>query len=427
MAHLYLSGKRMKIPPFPHHKVFIQRASKYFFAKSPLEHFTLGNGAAVRETLQSLKNGCFIPRGLLMDPTTACNLHCTGCWAADYDRHQSLSYDKLHDILNQAESLGIEECLMTGGEPMLRKEDILRLARAHRRTIFGIFTNGQLVDEAFVDAISELGNVNLFLSIEGWKQQTDARRGEGVYDRVVHTMDLLRSRDIAFGISVCYTAQNVEVVSSDAFLDFCREKGAWFGWLFQYLPIGSDADLSLAVSPDQRSTAMRAFETYSHRHGMLLIDFWNLGHLIFGCIGAGTGFVHINANGDVEPCAFCHYSDANIHQVTLKEALQSPFFQRFRAAQPFSKNPLLCCPLRNADGTLAEIVRTSGAHSTHAGVPETAEALAEKMRPLHEAWEPVADALFSAFPAKRKRNVKTYQAYLRWKRRKIDSLPVRQT
>ena len=420
MPSMLISGRREHIPPFPHHKAFIHRAAQYFFAASPAVHLYQGDFATFRETARSLGNRCFIPRALLLDPTTACNLRCKGCWAADYRPGTELSFEKLDDILSQAEALGIEECLMTGGEPLLRKADILRLAARHRRTHFGLFTNGLLVDEAFVGEMARLENLNVFLSIEGWREQTDDRRGDGVFDRVVRAMDLLRSRGIAFGFSACYTAANVDVVTSDAFLDFLREKGAWFGWLFQYLPIGSGADPTLVCPPDKRAMAMERFSAYSRRHGMPLIDFWNLGHLIFGCIGAGTGFVHINAAGDVEPCAFCHYSDANLHETTLKEALQSPFFRRFRAAQPFNGNPLRCCPLQSATDTLDRIVRETGARSTHNGVAESPAELGKKTHPVDEAWMPVADRIHQGFPDRVKRNVKTYRAYLAWKKRRID-------
>ena len=37
--------------------------------------------------------GCNVPWIVLMDPTSACNMHCTGCWAAEYGHKQNLSYE----------------------------------------------------------------------------------------------------------------------------------------------------------------------------------------------------------------------------------------------------------------------------------------------------------------------------------------------
>lgn len=412
MAWLTVSGRREFIPPFPHHKVLIHRSRHYFFAKSPLENLLLGNAVAVRETLSSLRHDCFVPRALLLDPTNGCNLRCAGCWSADYDRSASLSYGMLDDILTQSEALGIEECMMSGGEPLLRRNDILKLCAGHRKTIFGLYTNGMLVDESLVDEMARLGNLNLFLSLEGWKEETDARRGEGVFDKVMSAMDLLRSRRIGFAFSLCYHRGNYRTIASEEYLDFLREKGAWFGWLFQYVPVGSGADPFLACTGEERACVRKRISDYSRKHGMVLIDFWNNGHLTFGCVGAGSGFVHINAQGDVEPCAFCHYSDANLHDMSLMEALRSPFFQKFRQAQPFDANPLLGCPLMNKPDKLAEIVQATGARSTHAGNPESVTELAAKTKPLNDAWAPVANQLYQDFPKHVKRNLKAFTGYL---------------
>ncbi len=423
MASMWINGKKEKIPPFPHHKEYIYRGKQYFFAKSPLEFLFLGRGIAIRETIRSIRRKTFIPRDLLLDPTSSCNLHCKGCWAADYGKGKNISFEKLDDILTQAEALGIPDCMMSGGEPLLRKADIIRLCEKHRRMTFGAFTNGTLIDEAFAKDVARVSNMNLFLSIEGWREETDFRRGEGTYDKVIAAMDLLRKYGIAFAFSVCYHAKNYQTIASEEFLDFMREKGCWFGWLFQYVPIGSGADLSLVLSPDQREYVMQRIEAYSKKHKMVLIDFWNNGHLSFGCAGAGSGFVHINAKGDVEPCAFCHYSDANLYSTTLADALQSPFFRRFRKAQPFSDNPLRGCPLVSRPDLLDDMVNKCGAHSTHLTAPESVAELAEKTMPAAKAWEMTANRLFADFKPGRIRNFKLFLHYLAFKKRRIDRQP----
>ncbi len=404
MATLLVSGRRERIPPFPHHKDYVLRCRKFFFFRSPLEFLLIRRAIALREFFRGIRHGFVIPRELLLDPTSACNLRCHGCWAADYQAGSQLSFEKLDDILSQAEALGIPDCLMSGGEPLLRKADILQLCRRHRRMTFGLFTNGTLVDEALADEMVRLGNLNLFLSIEGWREETDARRGEGVYDRVLAAMDLLRSRNIGFAFSICYHAKNYETVCSDAYLDFLREKGCWFGWMFQYIPVGRDADLSLCCTPEQRDHVRRRVQDYVRRHGMVIIDFWNNGHLATGCVGAGSGFVHINARGDVEPCAFCHYSDSNLHEKTLAEALRSPFFRRFRRAQPFSGNPLRSCPIMDHPQVLSSLVAASGAASTHLDRPESPEELACKTGPLAEAWAPQAEAIYAGLSERERQN-----------------------
>ena len=216
-------------------------------------------------------------------------------------------------------------------------------------------------------------------------------------------MDLLKKHDIGFGFSACYHSGNYHIVASDAFLDFMQEKGAWFGWLFNYLPIGSNADMSLCCSPEQRAYVLRKIADYSARTNYTLIDFANHGHKAFGCVAAGSDFAHINANGDLEPCAFCHYSDVNVNNTSLVEALQSPFFRKFREAKPFSDNLLRPCPLVDVPDAIARLTFDETVHSTHLNCAETGEELANKTRKLSEQWKPLADSLFETMPYNEKR------------------------
>jgi hypothetical protein len=211
-------------------------------------------------------------------------------------------------------------------------------------------------------------------------------------------MDLMKARDIGFGFSSCYHSKNYRTIASDEFLDFMQEKGAWFGWLFNYLPIGSDADVSLCCQAEERAYVMQKVDAYSAEHQYTLIDFANSGHKAIGCVAAGNDFAHINAHGDLEPCAFCHYSDVNIHDVSLQEALGSPFFKKFRAAKPFSENFLKPCPMLDVPEAIVRLTADTHVRSTHLAHPETAGELASKTRPLAGKWGPVADGIFSSKP-----------------------------
>lgn len=391
MRYLLVNGEKRKIPPFPHHKDYVYRCSRFFEAKSLMSFMSIANFVAFREIRNCRKFRCGIPRDILIDPTNACNLRCKGCWAGDYDWKQQLSYEKLDAVMTEAEKLGTLDILMTGGEPMMRKDDILRLAGAHRHLYFGIFTNATLIDEAFVLRMRELGNVSVFVSIEGFREDTDFRRGAGTYDKVVQAMQLLKKHDIGFGFSLCYHSKNAEAVTGDVFLDFLREQGAWFGWAFAYRPIGNNADLSLCLDAAGREAARNRLTDYSRRHDFTIIDLFNSGHKAYGCVGAGSGYIHVTANGDVEPCAFCHYSDANLKDMSLQQSLQSPFFRAFRKAQPFSDQVLRPCPMMDVPEAIVKLVEDHGAKSTHMASPETARAFADKVSPLAAEWQAYAD------------------------------------
>ena len=74
---------------------------------------------------------CNVPWAVLMDPTSACNLHCTGCWAAEYGNKLNLTYEEMDSIVTQSNEMGCYFFLFSGGEPLVRKADLIRLCEAH--------------------------------------------------------------------------------------------------------------------------------------------------------------------------------------------------------------------------------------------------------------------------------------------------------
>ncbi len=347
--------------------------------------------------------GCNCPWAILVDPTTACNLHCNGCWAAHYEgaRHQSLSYEELESIVSQGVDMGTFVYLFTGGEPLTRKGDIIRLCESHPDCYFSAFTNGTLVDERFADEMLHVRNFMPAFSIEGFEEATDARRGKGTFRKVCRAMDLLRERRLPFGASICYTSQNYDSVASDEFMRFLVDKGALFSWIFTYMPIGKDAPVELLATARQRAGMYhKVRDEWRKSLPIFLADFWNDGEYVGGCIAGGRRYLHINAAGDVEPCAFIHYSDSNIREKSLLECYQSPLFANYRACQPFNANMLRPCPLLDNPGALSQMVRAAGAHSTDYTAPEDPEEVEERCRATAWAWARASEPLWELSPKK---------------------------
>lgn len=340
------------------------------------------------------KYGCNIPFAILLDPTSACNLHCTGCWAAEYGNKLNMSYETLDSIVRQGKELGTYFYLYSGGEPLVRKADIIRLCETHPDCQFAAFTNGTLIDEAFADDMLRVKNFIPAISVEGFEHDTDSRRGAGTFNKVEKTMALLKAKRLPFGISCCYTSKNAGLIGSDEYFDQMIAWGAKFCWFFTYMPVGKEAVPELMASAEQRAYMYHQVRKFRETKPLFTLDFWNDGEFAGGCIAGGRAYLHINANGDMEPCAFIHYSDSNIREKTLLEALQSPLFMAYRKGQPFNDNHLRPCPLLDNPGALSEMVEASGAHSTDLQNPEDVHELSMKCRNAAGNWAPVADELW---------------------------------
>ncbi len=354
--------------------------------------------------------GAAVPWTILIDPTSACNLNCIGCWAGRYKKSDTLDIDTIDRVIKEANKMGIFFIVLSGGEPTCYP-DLFEIFRRHPDVGFMMYTNGTLIDDRMADQMLEVGNISPAISMEGFREATDARRGRGTYDKIMAAMDRLNSRGIIFGISLTVTRQNVDkIFGSDDFIDHVIDKGAVYGWSFHYIPIGKDTNLDMMITPEQRT--MLAFRVPELRTSkpFFLADFWNDGSFTGGCIAGGRRYFHINAKGDVEPCAFVHFAVDNIKGKSLREVLQNPLFKSYQKHQPFTDNMLTPCPIIDHPRELRTIVSESGAKPTHDGAESVLSGeIAEFLDNLSDKWEKKSRPIHEERTRKAEEAQKRYQ------------------
>ncbi len=361
------------------------------------------------------KYNCNIPWLILFDPTDACNMHCTGCWSGTYGHKNNLSFEDMDKIITEGKALGVHLYMLTGGEPLVRKKDILRLAEKHNDVELALYTNSTLIDEDFCKEVVRLGNIAFQLSIEGTPETNDARRGDGHYQAVMNAMDLFKKYGIVFGTSICYTRENIEAVTDEKFIRFIADKGARYGFFFHYMPVGKNAVPSLMPTVEQRKMIIEKLRYYRSDACDICfypMDFQNDGEYVGGCIAGGRNYFHINAHGDAEPCVFIHFSNTNIHDNSILEMLQSPLFMAYHEGQPFNRNHLRPCPMLENPELLRKMVKETGAHGTNAEAEETVDELCEKCDDYAKEWASEAQKIWNNQTHKRP----SYENYTEEKR-----------
>jgi len=285
------------------------------------------------------------PSFLVIAPGKLCNLRCKGCYASSGADSEKLDWEVFDRIITEAQTLwGLGFIVLTGGEPLAYRSQgkgVLDAAAKHQDAFFLMYTNGTLIDERMAARMAEVGNLTPAISVEGFEERTDARRGKGVFRRILRAMANLREAGVPFGISLTATCENCEEILSDEFLDFFfEEQGAIYGWIFQYMPIGRGFTLDLLPTPEQRVWMWERTWQVVREKKYFLADFWNLGTCSDGCISAGRqgGYLYFDWNGKVMPCVFVPYSPVNINDAyregkTLNDILEEPFFKAIREWQ----------------------------------------------------------------------------------------------
>jgi MoaA/NifB/PqqE/SkfB family radical SAM enzyme len=279
----------------------------------------------------------WVPSLVVISPTMRCNLRCTGCYSGLYRKDGELSEGEIDAILAECRSLGIYFVVISGGEPYLLKQTWLRLFRKYSDMYFLTYTNGTLLDEPTVRKLARLGNVAPALSVEGYQEHTDRRRGPGVYRQVEQAMARLKRHGVIFGISVTYTRENLQVITHDRFVQHFIHRGAIFAWYFMFMPVGKDPILELVPTPRQRQECGQRVAELRRRHPIFIADFWNDGPAAGGCLAAGRQYLHILNSGRIEPCVFAHFGLDTIRDKSILEAANSPFFRAIRERFPYNE------------------------------------------------------------------------------------------
>ena len=315
------------------------------------------------------KHGFRPPFILILSPTWRCNLRCRGCYTLGYGMNAELSLDVAHKVLSECEELGIYFVTILGGEPLIYPY-LFDLMENHPDIFFQVYTNGTLLTQEKADRMADLGNVAVVLSIEGNEEETDSWRGKGVYKKIMQAFEHLNRAGLIVGTSATVTSQNVGVVSSEGFIDRMIGLGSVAQMYFLYIPVNGKADFSLMVTPEQRDLLRRRVLATRNSKPMFVLDFWNDGPYVDGCIAAGRKYFHINARGDVEPCVYTHIAVDNIHDTSLVQALNSKLFRDIRSRQPHNPNHLRPCMIIDNPHVMRDVINKNSPAFTHPGAEE---------------------------------------------------------
>lgn len=297
--------------------------------------YAISSKEAIKKRRKFKENGENIPPFLIASITSNCNLHCAGCYArsnhacSDDAAFSQLTKEEWKKIFTEARELGIGFILLAGGEPMIRR-DVIEAAGDIPEIIYPIFTNGTMIDDKYLQLLDQHRNLVPVISIEGHENKTNQRRGEGVYEKIISSMDSFKKRHLAFGASVTLTTENMVEVTSDDFLHTLEEKGTKVVFYVEFVPVFEETKHLAPGNEERESMKKRLQEIRENYPDMIFISFPGDEKTSGGCLAAGRGFFHINSHGGAEPCPFSPYSDINVKDTSLKEALHSRLFQKLQ-------------------------------------------------------------------------------------------------
>jgi|WetSurMetagenome_2_1015567.scaffolds.fasta_scaffold114646_2 MoaA/NifB/PqqE/SkfB family radical SAM enzyme len=297
----------------------------YFFLKT-----VQWQRKAAKARTEMDRQGVHVPPIIIYSITERCNLHCKGCYAQALHNLTApeMSTEKMRRTIQEAHDLGVGFMVLAGGEPLVRRE-ILNIIGEFKDMIFFVFTNGTMINDVLADRIQRLRNLVPILSLEGDRAETDGRRGKGIFDNVEGVIKRLKQRGIFYGTSITMTSRNFYTIVDGQLVKDMHKSGCKLFFFVEYTPTDASTE-DWEVTATQRKIMTARVAEYRKKYSALFINLPDDEKDFGGCLSSGRGFVHISAQGDIEPCPFAPYSDTNLRDATLKEALQSDFLAAVR-------------------------------------------------------------------------------------------------
>lgn len=349
--------------------------------------------------VKSLANGLRVPPFLILSITQRCNLHCAGCYAAaagtthhgsEAQTKPPLNWEQWHAIITEATELGVFCFIIAGGEPFLFP-GLIELCEEFKDRFFLILTNGTALTEADYKRLKRASNIGIIVSVEGGPELTDARRGQGVYEQAMNTLEHLNKIGVLTGISVTITRMNYEYWMNTEHIDHLIARDVRIGAFMEYIPLTPvhessnqpvascmgipepvdsmnewtvKNDHALMLNPKERAEFRSQMLNYRDTKSIYLIHSPGDEEVFGGCVSAGRGFAHITPAGDLTPCPVSNIATHNLTTAALRDGLASPLFREIRENEHLLETEGMPCALFAHPQEVDALAKAVGAYRT---------------------------------------------------------------
>jgi len=329
--------------------------------------------------------GVSVPISLIISITPYCNLSCVGCYTIATGAHvngngtKTLSTDQWRAIFREASDLGVFLFVIAGGEPFLYP-DMVELCREFKDRWFIIVTNGTSIKDKDHKLLKKASNISVVVSIEGSREMTDARRGDGVYDRAMNNLVRLNKAGVMTGISTTISRLNYRYWMDEANLDPLIKQGIKLGFFLEYIPNtptttspmascapeewSDENDHNLMLTPEERSEFRERMLEFRRTKSIFNVHSPGDEEFFGGCVSAGRGFAHVTPVGDLTPCPVSNIATHNLTTSSLREGLDSELFHKIIENEHLLETEGMPCALFAHPVEVEELAKEVGAYRT---------------------------------------------------------------
>lgn len=276
--------------------------------------------------------------------TRKCNLKCPHCYMEGGTAEENeLTTDECLHVLEGLQGLGTEMLILTGGEPLLRR-DIYEIARAaSQRGMWVVMgTNGVLVNDHVAVKMVECGVKGVGISLDSIHpdKHNRFRGGPDAWAHSVRALETCRRRGLEVLVQTTVMEMNRDEIPE--LMAFAREKGAWSFNLYFLVQTGRGQQMN-DLSAEDTDSILRELATRQNDLRPMLVRSkcapqfkqiayeLGLGGLESGGCMAGTHYCRITPGGDVTPCPYMTVVAGNVRDRSIADIwTTSPVLEELR-------------------------------------------------------------------------------------------------
>lgn len=273
--------------------------------------------------------------------TGTCNLHCRHCYERfNITTREVVPLARWKEAVHYLQKRGTSVIVLSGGEPMLRMDRLLRLLQSGNKKLsdFHMHTSGQGVTREKALRLRNAGLTGVAVGLDDVDEQRhDALRGSaGSFRDAVNALKIFREVGLFTYVNMCASKELIRSGDLWRYFDFARSIGVGFIQMLEPRPCGGylQNGHGALLDSDDRKILMQFFERgNSERQFRNYPIIYYVAHAESpsqaGCMMGGLFHFHIDSRGNVNPCVFLPVSFGNI----MEESLDT-IFRRMREAVP---------------------------------------------------------------------------------------------
>lgn len=262
--------------------------------------------------------------------TKKCALQCDHCYVWDVlNQKDQLNENDLSFIIGKLQKLGTGQIHLTGGEPLLKLDDLLKLIRrANNNTNFWINTSGFKLTNDAANKLKKVGLTGVFISLDHFEEEAhnNFRKFKDAYYWAINGAKNAIANQLVVALSVCVTNDFVSYENLMDYMKLAKKIGVHFVQFLEPKEVGHFKGKDITITQTNIAILESFYTKMNFSNEFLdfpVISYHGYYQRRQGCFAGGNRSMYVDTEGNLNACPFCHTNSGNILHEDFEDQLKA--------------------------------------------------------------------------------------------------------